>query len=56
MTPELIPFAENNDPAEFAAALAPRFGGDEAPAHESLEHGEVIDPRRRPRLALGKGT
>jgi hypothetical protein len=44
MTPNLIPFAENTDPAEFAAALAPRFGGDEALAHEILEHGEVIDP------------
>jgi ribosomal-protein-alanine N-acetyltransferase len=51
VTLELVPFAEGADPAEFAAALAPGFGGDEGPAREILEQTCALltrDPRPAP--------
>jgi ribosomal-protein-alanine N-acetyltransferase len=51
VTLELVPFAEGTDPAEFAAALAPGFGGDEGPAREILAETCALltrDPRPAP--------
>ena len=51
MTLELVPFAGDTDPAAFAAALAPGFGGDEGPAREILEQTCALltrDPRPDP--------
>lgn len=51
MTLELVPIARDTDPAEFAAALAPGFGGDEGPAREILEQTCALltrDPRPDP--------
>jgi ribosomal-protein-alanine N-acetyltransferase len=51
VTIQLVPFARNTDPEEFAAALAPGFGGDEAPAREILAETCALlirDPRPDP--------
>ena len=48
MTLTLIPFARDTDPEAFAAALAPRFGGDEGPARDILAETCAVltrDPR-----------
>lgn len=51
MTLQLVPIARDADPAEFAAALAPGFGGDEGPAREILAQTFALltaDPRPDP--------
>ena len=51
MTLQLVPIALGTDPAQFAAELAPAFGGDEDPAREILSQTVTLltkDPRPAP--------
>ena len=51
MTLRLVPLERDQDPDAFAAALAPGFGGDEAPAREILAETCALltrDPRPDP--------
>jgi len=51
VTLQLVAIALGTDPAQFAAELAPAFGGDEAPAREILAQTVTLltsDPRPAP--------
>jgi ribosomal-protein-alanine N-acetyltransferase len=51
VTLQLVPIALGTDPAQFAAELAPAFGGDEDPAREILSQTVTLltkDPRPAP--------
>lgn len=51
MTLQLVPIAIDTDPAQFAAELAPAFGGGEGPAREILTQTVTLltrDPRPAP--------